>query len=330
MRVIFLGDVMLGRLVNEYLAAAAPEDPWGDTLAVLRTADAVFINLECVLADRGTPWPEKTFTFRSDARNVAVLRAAGVAAASLANNHSLDYGPEALQDCLALLRAHRILPAGAGVSIDAAREPALVTAGEVRAAFVAFTDDMPEWEAGEATPGIFYVPLTPTSPQANPRLGALLGAVEGARAHGDLVIVSAHWGPNWGAAPLPEHTQAAHLFIDRGADVVFGHSAHIVRGVEVYRGRPILYSCGDYVDDYAVDPVQRNDDSCIFCLDYDGGRLRRILLVPTVIRRCQARLAAGSDRGRIVRTMQALCARLGTMTEEVPQGVRIPVASSPP
>src|SRR5579884_1191549 len=121
MRLVFVGDVMLGRLVNARLAACPPEYPWGDTLPLLHAADAVFINLECVLSDRGEPWPGKVFTFRSDARNVAVLSAARVTAASLANNHSLDYGPDALLDCLAVLRERRILAAGAGASLEAAR-----------------------------------------------------------------------------------------------------------------------------------------------------------------------------------------------------------------
>ena len=327
MRLIFLGDVMLGRLVNECLATVPPEYPWGDTVGVLRSADALFINLECVLADRGTACPGKTFTFRGDSRNVAVLDAVRVSAASLANNHSLDYGPDALLDCLGLLRAHAIVPAGAGSSLEAARAPAVVASATVRVAFLAFTDDVPAWEAGEAAPGIFHVPLTASPPEPNPRFDGLLRAIEDARGKGGLVIVSAHWGPNWGAAPLADHTRAAHLFIDRGADVVFGHSPHVVRGVEMYRGRPILYGCGDFVDDYAVDPVRRNDQSCIFCLDYDGGSVRQILLLPTLIARCQACLAGGSARARIVRMMQTLCANLGTAAHEVPEGLRIPVSA---
>lgn len=327
MRVMFLGDVMLGRQVNEYLATAPPESPWGDTLTLVRSADALFINLECVLADRGAPWPQKTFTFRSDAKNVAVLGAARVTAASLANNHSLDYGPEALLECLAVLRAHAIFPAGAGPSLAAAQEPAVVTVGEVRVAFVAFTDDVPAWEAGAATPGVFHVPLPPTPLQVDaPRFGALLRVIEHARARSDLVIVSAHWGPNWGAVPLAEHTLAAHLLIDRGADVVFGHSPHVIRGVEIYRQRLILYGCGDYVDDYAVDAVERNDESGIFCLDYDQGRLRQILFTPTLITRFQARLARGPGREHILRKMRTLCARLGTGAEEIPEGLKIAVS----
>lgn len=316
---------MLGRLVNECLAEVPPEYPWGDTMEVLRSADALLINLECVLADRGAPAPGKAFTFRGDSRNVAVLRAARVAAASLANNHSLDYGPDALLDCLALLRAHAILPAGAGPSLEAARARAVVVAAAVRVAFLAFTDDVPTWEAGRASPGIFHVPLTAASPETNPRLDGLLRAIEAARSEGDLVVVSAHWGPNWGTSPPAEHVRAAHLFIDHGADIVFGHSPHVVRGVELYRGRPILYGCGDFVDDYAVDPLRRNDQSCIFCLDCDGGRVRQILLLPTLIARCQARLAVGSARARIVGMMQGLCADLGTAAHEVPEGLRIPL-----
>ncbi|HEX4835763.1 MAG TPA: CapA family protein [bacterium] len=323
MRFVFLGDVMLGRLVNEHLATAPPEYPWGDTLSLLRSADALFINLECVLADRGDPWPQKMFTFRSDAKNVAVLQTARVTAASLANNHALDYGAEALLECCATLRAHGICPAGAGPSIDAAREPAACAVGEVRVAFVAFTDDVPAWEAGPAAPGIFHVPLTVPPKTESPRLGGLLRIIEDAKRRSDIVIVSAHWGPNWGAAPLAEHVDAAHLLVERGADVVFGHSSHIVRGVEIYRDRPILYSCGDYVDDYAVDDVQRNDQACIFCLDYDRDRLRQVLLIPTLIARGQARRAGGAERGKILRKVQALCARLGTAAHEVPEGLRI-------
>ncbi len=325
MRLVFVGDVMLGRLVNARLAACPPEYPWGDTLPLLHAADAVFINLECVLSDRGEPWPGKVFTFRSDARNVAVLSAARVTAASLANNHSLDYGPDALLDCLAVLRERRILAAGAGASLEAARRPAVCAIRGGRAALVAFTDNEPGWEAGPAAPGIFYVPLAGRTP----RLDALLGAVADARRRSDLVIVSAHWGPNWGRAPLPEHVEAARLLVDAGADVVFGHSPHICRGVEVYRERPILYSCGDYIDDYAVDPVERNDESCIFRVDCASGRVRRVVLTPTVIREFQARLAHGRERAGILDTMRRLCAELGTATRDVAEGLEIPCGAGP-
>lgn len=319
MRIILLGDVMLGRLVNRSLATAAPERPWGNTLPLLRSADALAVNLECVIADRGEPWPGKTFTFRSDLKNVAVLTAAHVTAVSLANNHSLDYGPDALRDCVAALVRHGIRPAGAGVSLEDARRPAEFRSGETRVALVAFTDNEPEWEAGSA-PGVHYVPVNPQ----DRRFARLLTIIKEARGANDLVIVSAHWGPNWGYTPPAEHVTAAHLFVEAGADVIFGHSPHVVRGIEVHGGRPILYSCGDYVDDYAVDEVERNDESFIFCLDYEAGALERLLLVPTMIKNFQARLAQGPDAGRIVRRMQKLCAGLGTEARPVAGGLHLP------
>lgn len=320
-RLIFLGDVMLGRLVNRHLAAVPADYPWGDTLPILRAADAVVINLECVLADRGEPWPQKVFTFRADSRHVSVLTTAGVCAVALANNHSMDFGSEALQDCIATLSRHGIRSAGAGASPDAAWRPQTFLVGGTRVALVAFTDDMSEWEARPGMPGVCHVPLR----WEDPRFARLLQAIEEAREASDLVVVSAHWGPNWGYQPLPNHIEAAHRFVERGADLVFGHSAHVFRGVELYQGKPVLYSCGDYVDDYAVDDVERNDESFIWCLDLVDRRPSRLLLIPAVIRHFQAQLGRGPERRRIVRRMRALCTALRTETMDVSEGVEIRV-----
>lgn len=319
LRLILLGDVMLGRLVNRQVAATSPLYPWGDTLPVLRAADAVVLNLECVLADRGEPWPEKAFTFRADSRTVAVLTGAGVTAVSLANNHSLDFGRDALEDCIATLGRHQIQPAGAGRSADSVWRPATFSAAGVRVAVLAVTDNMPEWEAHADAPGVCYVPLVST----DPRFNQLLNAIEEVRAYHDLVVVSAHWGPNWGYTPPPDHVEAAHRFVDRGADVVFGHSPHVFRGVALHRGKPILFSCGDYVDDYAVDDVERNDESFVWRVEVEDRRLYRLTLIPTVIRACQAGLAQGADRARIVQRMRGLCAALRTETAETPEGIMI-------
>jgi len=321
LRLILLGDVMLGRLVNRRLAVAPPEYPWGDTLPVLRAADAVILNLECVLADRGEPWPRKTFAFRADSRHVAALVAAGVRVVSLANNHSMDFGRDAFQDCLATLVQCGIQPAGAATSADEAWRPATLLAAGIRVAVLAFTDNLPEWEARADIPGVCYTPLD----WADPRFGRLLSVIEEARERHDLVIVSAHWGPNWGYPPPQDHVEAAHRFVDRGADVVFGHSPHVYRGVALYRGRPILFSCGDYVDDYAVDDIERNDESFIWSLELEGRTLRRLALIPTVIQACQARLAQAPDRARIVDRMRELCNALGTETLETADGIIIPI-----
>jgi poly-gamma-glutamate synthesis protein (capsule biosynthesis protein) len=322
-RIALLGDVMLGRLVNEALRAVPPEYPWGDTLPILRAANAVIANLECVLSDRGAPQPGKTFTFRSDPANIAVLQAAGVCAVSLANNHSLDYGPQALLDCLAVLEGAGIAAAGAGRSLEAAASPVTVPVRGARPgtrdgpaiALVAWTDNEPGWEAGPQTPGTFFVPLTPDGD--DPREHRLVAVVADAARRGQFVIVSAHWGPNWGPDPLPEHVRAARRLIDAGAAVVFGHSPHVFRGVELYRGRPIFYSCGDVIDDYLVDGIERNDLSGVSILDFEGDRLQRLRVYPTIIRRFQARIADGEDRRIFLDRLAALCQARGAAPRRV-------------
>lgn len=307
--VAFVGDVMLGRLVAEELRHRPPEYPWGDTLPLLRRADALVGNLECVLADDGRPWPGKVFHFRADRRAVASLEAAGFALVSVANNHVLDFGTDAALDSLATLAERGIRFAGAGANADAARRPAVIRRDDLTIGMHAFTDNEPDWEAGRESPGVHHVPVDPHDRRAV----ALLESVALAREHSvvDLLIVSAHWGGNWGAEVPPSHRAFAHALVDAGADVVFGHSPHIVRGVEVYRGRPILYSAGDFVDDYAVDPVDRNDRSFVFVLRTEDAVPTELRLHPTEIVDLHARLA-GRHAAEIAAAMAQRCAALGT------------------
>lgn len=309
MRLLFTGDIMLGRLVNEALEQLPPAYPWGDTLDLFRQADWRMCNLECAISDRGSPWSvtPKVFHFRSDAKNIAVLTSAQIHAVSLANNHALDYDTPALLDTLDLLDQHGVARAGAGRNAGEAARAAVCDVGGTRVGVVAFTDNMPEWEAGDG-PGVYFVPVATEDGRAR----QLLARVRRTAAEVDVLIVSAHWGPNWGRTPPPSHVELGRALVDAGADVVFGHSAHILRGVEFYKDRPILYSTGDFIDDYAVDPIERNDWSCVFVVSPADAGAWSVGLHPTVIHRYQARLAPEPDRTRIVSRMTTLCAAMNT------------------
>lgn len=322
----FLGDVMLGRLVNQELKRRPPEYVWGNTLYLLRQAAAVFINLECAVTDWGEPVPGKRFCFRTDSKNVAALRVAGVRAASLANNHIMDFGDTGLLETIANLDRAGIAHAGAGRNLAEARRPAEFEVAGLRVAFIAATDNQPDWEATEDRPGIFYVPVEP----ADPRFADLLGLVRTVRSRADLVVVSLHWGPNWGYDPPAAHRAAARKLIEHGADIIFGHSAHVFRGIEVIAGRPVFYSCGDFVDDYAVDEVERNDWSFIFEVHLEGPRVKKVALIPTIIADFQARLAPAPYRDAILDRMSALCLKLGTPARQVDDQLEIPVWTVPP
>lgn len=313
MKLLLVGDVMLGRQVNQVLAHASPEFPWGDTLPLFQAADFRICNLECVISDLGRPWstPPKVFHFRSDARNVAVLKAAGIDAVSIANNHTLDYEYDALFEMLKVLDNPGIGHAGAGANFADAARPTIHECGGLQVGLMAFSNNEPDWESSSDRPGIFYVPIDINDRRAI----RLFELVRLGKKSVNYLIVSAHWGPNWGRRPESHHVPFAHALIDAGADIVFGHSGHVFQGIEIYQNRPILYCTGDFIDDYAVDEIDRNDQSFIFRVETEGNRTRRLRLHPTLISGYRAVRADPASAEQMAGIMQALCHEFGTVAE---------------
>jgi poly-gamma-glutamate synthesis protein (capsule biosynthesis protein) len=306
-----VGDVMLGRLANDALLRYGPAYPWGNTLPALQAADLAIVNLECVIARGGRPWTRwpKVFHFRADPVALTALQLAGIDCVTLANNHVLDYEEDALLEMLDLLEQSGMAYAGAGRCDEEARRPALLQARGLRVGVVAFTDNEPGWAAGPAAPGTNWIPIT----LEEQSLAPVREAISRARAEGaEVVIVSLHWGPNMVQRPSPLFRAFAHAVVDAGAGLVFGHSAHIFQGIESYRGRPIIYDAGDYVDDYAVDPMLRNDWGLLFRVHVAETAARRIELDPVLIENCQVNVATGATRQAIAKRIQALAAEMGT------------------
>ena len=325
MKLALFGDVMLGRLVNRELRRRSAVFPWGDTLPLLQEADWRVCNLECVISDqRPSVLPDKVFHFRSDAKNLAVLTAAKIDAVSLANNHTLDFGKDAMFDMLTRLDRAGIVHSGAGRNIADAMHPAIGTGGGLRIGMLACTDNEPEWAAEPAAPGVFYLPIGSTEEAA-----PLLQSVRHLRPMVDVLIVSLHWGPNWGSTPPPAQVRLARHLIQAGADVIFGHSGHVVRAVEIFRGKPIIYCAGNFVDDYAVDEIERNDQSFIFVLVIEEGRIIGLRLYPTLIARFQATVARGREADEILERMGRLCLLRDTCLT-VHEGVGVIEIAAPP
>jgi poly-gamma-glutamate capsule biosynthesis protein CapA/YwtB (metallophosphatase superfamily) len=302
------GDVMLGRGVNETLHAVRPEEPWGDVLPLLDSADLHIINLECAITEHRLPWSRtpKVFHFRADPLAIEVLRAARVDACSLANNHTLDFEERGLLDTLEHLKEAGIRYAGAGRSLEEAARPALLKEG---VALVAFTDNEPPFAAGPDIPGTNYLPVS-MEPGVLRRVEEAIEAAR--RAGANTVIFSNHWGPNMVERPRGIFRRFARAVVDLGADVYYGHSAHVFQGVEIYRGKPILYDTGDFIDDYAVDPKLRNDRSFLFRLGVEGGDLGRLELFPVALPYARVELARGNEREAILERMVELSGEMGT------------------
>lgn len=319
----FTGDVMLGRGVNEAMRLHGPDWPWGDMVGPLKGADLRFINLECVIAAAGRPWSRtpKTFLFKADPAAMETLKDAGIDFVSLANNHSLDFEEEALIEMLGRLDAAGIARAGAGRDLTEAAKPARLEARGRRIGVVSITDNEPVWAAAPGIPGVNYLPVT---------LGAanfakLEAMIKDARRRADLVILSAHLGPNMVEEPPPIFRRFARAAVDAGVDIFHGHSAHVFQGIEIYKDKVIIYDAGDFVDDYVVDPILRNDLSFLFLVKITGRGIAGVELLPTHITDYQVNQAKGALAEQALARMSALCGRLGTAVATAGGRLYVPV-----
>jgi poly-gamma-glutamate synthesis protein (capsule biosynthesis protein) len=314
------GDVMLGRLVNDTLREHGWGYPWGDLGPVLHSVDAFLINLECAITNGVVRWHNghyKPFYFRADPGAIETLRLGRVDFASLANNHIQDFGPKGMLDTIEVLDLAGIAHAGAGRDAHAARAPAILTVRGHRIAIVAFADYPQAWAAMSDSPGLNFTSCGIDDEAFEP----VASAVAEARTAADLVIFSIHWGPNMRDHPSAEFRHFAHRVLDAGATVFWGHSAHVVQGVEWgERGRVILYDTGDLVDDYAVDRYLRNDLGALFQLYVHGDVVNEVRLVPVRIDRMQVNLASDDDRQWFTRRFEALCRDLGSGAVARPDG----------
>lgn len=308
--IAFAGDTMLGRSVNEMLLAVPLEKrytyPWGNLLPQLKKADLRMVNLETTLTKSAHVVP-KVFNFKADPEMVNVLQEASIDLVSIANNHILDFNQEGLVETLATLDAARIEHVGAGTTIHAARKPVVITKNGIKIGVFGYTDNEPGWLATEEKPGINYIKVGD--------FATVKKDLEQLRPLVDILVVSLHWGPNMRERPSAEHIKFAHELIDHGVDIIHGHSAHIFQGIEIYKGKVILYDTGDLVDDYMVDPVLRNDRAFIFFVTVEKSGPKKIELVPTLISQMQVNIAAGADRAWSLDCIKLLSAEFGTTVQ---------------
>lgn len=280
---VLCGDVMLGRGIDqllphpsgpelredhvrdarEYVALAEevngpiprPIEPayvWGDALHALEDArpDVRLINLETSVTTGEHHWPGKGIHYRMHPANVACLTAARIDACALANNHVLDFGRDGLAETLDTLRRTGLRTCGAGRDATEARAPARLAlpSGGTLLVFSmgeAMSGIDADWAAEDGRPGVALLPdlSRGTAEGVAARIAAF-------KRPGDLTVASIHWGGNWGYHVPNRQIGFAHALIDGGVDLVHGHSSHHPRPIERYRGKLVLYGCGDFINDY--------------------------------------------------------------------------------
>jgi poly-gamma-glutamate synthesis protein (capsule biosynthesis protein) len=358
LKILLTGDVMTGRSIDQVLPhpgspllyephirdardyvrlaervcgpiehALACEDLWGDALAEMQrlAPDLRIVNLETAVTTCDDAWPDKGIHYRMHPANMGCLTAAGIDCCVLANNHLLDWSREGLAETLRTLHAAGMHTAGAGADAAAAWAPAVLPvpggAGRVLV-FACATESSgvpPDWAATERYSG---VALLPDLSEASAR--RLATGVASERRAGEPVVVSIHWGANWGESIPAAHRAFAHRLIELGAaDVVHGHSSHHPLAAEVYRGRLVLYGCGDLINDYeGIGPHGdlRSDVGCLYfaTLEAQGGALQRLEIVPLQIRRLRLEAADAQARLWVERLFNRGGRALGTQVTALP------------
>ncbi len=294
---------------------------WGDALAELdRVRPAArIINLETSITT-SNDFQRKSIHYRMHPANTPCLTAAAIDCCTVANNHVLDWGPRGLEETLQSLHSAGIRTAGAGRNLAEAWEPAMIptdSGGRV-IVFAAGDEDsgIPcSWAAG-SRPGIALLPdLSDGTAQR------ISSDVMRSKRPGDIAIVSIHWGDNWGYDVPRRHRQFAHALIDEGAvDVVYGHSSHHPKAIEIYKDQLILYGCGDFLNDYegigGYESYRANLVLAYFpTLDPRTGTLVELAMAPFEIRRFRLHAASAPDAAWLRERMAREVIPAGTPVE---------------
>lgn len=301
------GDVMLGRLVNEEISKRGYSYPWGDMLPYLHKNDLNIINLETTLT-KSKKKVTKVFNFKADPDKVEVLKQGKISLVNIANNHILDFSEEGLRETIATLNKASIPHVGAGNNIDEAKEPKILMIKGLRIGVIGYTDNEPGWEAKKDKPGTNYIKVGDIN-QVKQDIKEIRNKV-------DILILTIQWGPNMREVPTKEFQDFAHQIIDAGVDIIHGHSAHVVQGIEIYKKKLILYDTGDFIDDYMVGPALRNDHTFLFRIAIKQGQLFSLTLVPAIISNMQVNLATGEDKNKMIARIKALSSSFGTKLME--------------
>ncbi|MGR8952829.1 MAG: CapA family protein [Gammaproteobacteria bacterium] len=304
---------------------------WGDALQELRRVapEARIINLETAVTTSTEYWPGKGIHYRMNPKNIPCISAAKIDCCVLANNHVLDWGYDGLTETLATLAGARLKTAGAGQNQLKAEAPAIIeAAGKGRVLVFAFGDQSSgipyEWSARRDRAGINLLPDL-----SEGTVGRIAARIASFKQHGDCVVTSIHWGGNWGYRIRAAQREFAHMLIDRAqADVVHGHSSHHPMGIEVYRDKPILYGCGDFLNDYeGISGYEefRGDLSLMYfvTLDLATGKLVSLKMTPMQTRRFRLHHAESQDVRWLRQVLDRESRKLGAGVASADKGRRL-------
>lgn len=236
-----VGDIMLDGRVRAQINENGTEYLWEMVKEYFQNDDITIGNLETSITTRGTKWEDKKYNFRSDPKNLITMKESGIDVLTLGNNHTLDYGYEGLLDTLEYLDKSDIKRVGGGKNKKEAMEGVIIDKDGLKVAVLSFSRVVPDvrWYATDKRPGIVGA--------YDPHINEVIAKIEEIKKESDVVILSIHWGIERSIEPRKEEVALAKKLIDAGADVIMGHHPHVLQGVEIYKGKPIFYSLGNFM-----------------------------------------------------------------------------------
>lgn len=243
-RIMAVGDIMLGRMVSDRILHESPEWLFADVSSLLQKADIVFGNLEAPISRAPDAFTaEEKIVLKAPMIAAEALAISNFKVLNLANNHILDCGPEGLKDTMNSLFRHQISHVGAGFNLDEARKPLVLEPNGIRISFLSYCSSFNATVNKAGTP-----PLN---------IPEIKKDIHKQRSNSDIIIVSLHHGVEYSNYPLPAFMKLGRAVIDAGADVILGHHPHVLQGIEDYRGKLIAYSLGNFVFDLADETIRQ-------------------------------------------------------------------------
>jgi poly-gamma-glutamate capsule biosynthesis protein CapA/YwtB (metallophosphatase superfamily) len=293
-RLMAVGDVMLGRTVGDKLRAKGAAIAFSAVGPVLTSADLLVANLECVISSLGEPQP-KAYRFRAPPEAIDALASAGVDVVSVANNHALDYGFDALADMTKQLQERDILMVGAGKNAAAAHAPVIIERKGLRIAFLAYVDVLVESRSGFDTRTWIAGPNSAGIAWAEPKRMAT--DIQIAKSQADVVVVLLHAGLEGRTDVYPSQQAEAQAAIDAGAALVLGTHPHVLQRMEKYHGGLIVYSLGNFVFDGFTPPETY---TAIFTASLSASGVDEYAWIPAVIDDGLPRMATEQEAATIL------------------------------
>ena len=304
------GDTVLARWEHDLVSRNGYDWPLAGVKDVLSAADAAFCNLECCVSLKGAPTEKGDrcpFYYRARPEMLRCLTQAGIDIVTAANNHGGDYGPVSVADTAKWCEKAGLVCVGNGNNSSAAEEPRLVCIGPVRVGFAGMDSTTPCFSAGEDRPGTSYAAEDETLKSFTEKVKRLGQWAEG---RCDLLVLTIHWGKNWSRDTPPVHQAMTRIAFEHGVDLILGHSAHRLQGIEVMNGKVVVYDMGNLLFDCKL--KSEGERCALFRLHLSTSGVHKIEVLPTQVLHGYTVLAGHEEARETLSEMRDLCSPFGT------------------